>query len=184
MDKREEKRKKRAEKRNKCANVVTLCISLGILCAGLIAMLFSTDIFIRKSIERHNLTIDSDGDGISDGLKMQLGTEPFNPDTDGDGLNDNEELINAGDETEANLQQETSIQPTTAHSRSPTTSSRPSYLTTLNLSPREKEAYRGSKQSKGSKSSKQIHEGVRQTNLQCSQVDRLQRQSSPIQSQA
>ena len=160
-----------SRKRNKCAYVVTLCVSLGILCAGLTALLFSTDIFMKKSIKRHSPTIDSDGDGISDGLELKLGTKPFNPDTDGDGLNDNEELINVGVETEANLQQEKSFQPTTAHIRSPTTSSRPSYQTTLTLSPHEEEAYRGSKQSKGSKSSKQIHEGVRHTNLRCSQVD-------------
>ncbi|MEM7246083.1 MAG: Ig-like domain-containing protein [Acidobacteriota bacterium] len=34
---------------------------------------------------------DTDGDGLSDDLEEQLGTDPFNPDSDGDGLNDGEE---------------------------------------------------------------------------------------------
>jgi outer membrane protein OmpA-like peptidoglycan-associated protein len=35
--------------------------------------------------------IDSDGDGLSDSLEGQIGTDPFNPDTDGDGLTDGAE---------------------------------------------------------------------------------------------
>lgn len=39
---------------------------------------------------------DSDGDGISDGLEVEVhGTDPANPDTDGDGVGDLEELIGA-----------------------------------------------------------------------------------------
>jgi len=36
-------------------------------------------------------TVDSDGDGLSDGLEIQLGTDRRNKDTDGDGIPDNEE---------------------------------------------------------------------------------------------
>jgi RHS repeat-associated protein len=35
---------------------------------------------------------DSDGDGLSDELEQQLGTDPNNPDSDGDGLNDGDEV--------------------------------------------------------------------------------------------
>jgi outer membrane protein OmpA-like peptidoglycan-associated protein len=36
---------------------------------------------------------DSDGDGLTDDLEEQLGTDPHNPDTDGDGLTDGEEYL-------------------------------------------------------------------------------------------
>jgi len=35
--------------------------------------------------------LDSDGDGLPDWLELEIGTDPFNPDTDGDGLTDGEE---------------------------------------------------------------------------------------------
>ena len=34
---------------------------------------------------------DSDGDGLTDGEEIEIGTDPYNPDTDGDGLTDDEE---------------------------------------------------------------------------------------------
>lgn len=37
--------------------------------------------------------LDSDGDGLPDWLELQIGTDPFNPDTDGDGLSDGEEHL-------------------------------------------------------------------------------------------
>lgn len=37
--------------------------------------------------------IDSDGDGLSDDLECQIGTDPQNPDSDGDGLLDGEEYL-------------------------------------------------------------------------------------------
>ncbi|OJH42141.1 hypothetical protein BON30_02685 [Cystobacter ferrugineus] len=37
---------------------------------------------------------DSDGDGLSDGVELDHGTDPNNPDTDGDGLSDGEEDAN------------------------------------------------------------------------------------------
>ncbi len=36
--------------------------------------------------------IDSDNDGLTDDMEMQIGTDPNNPDTDGDGLTDGEEV--------------------------------------------------------------------------------------------
>jgi outer membrane protein OmpA-like peptidoglycan-associated protein len=36
--------------------------------------------------------VDSDGDGLPDWKELEIGTDPFNPDTDGDGLNDGEEV--------------------------------------------------------------------------------------------
>lgn len=38
-----------------------------------------------------NIT-DSDGDGLSDAIELQLGTDPTNPDTDGDSYTDGEEI--------------------------------------------------------------------------------------------
>ncbi len=37
--------------------------------------------------------MDSDGDGLTDNQEMELGTDPFNPDTDGDRLSDGEEVL-------------------------------------------------------------------------------------------
>lgn len=36
--------------------------------------------------------IDSDEDGVSDGVEIAIGTDPHNPDTDGDGLDDGDEI--------------------------------------------------------------------------------------------
>ncbi len=44
-----------------------------------------------------NLTIDSDGDGLTDDEEASLGTDPLNPDTDGDGVNDGDEAANGTD---------------------------------------------------------------------------------------
>ncbi len=41
-------------------------------------------------------TLDSDGDGIPDHIELQIGTDPFNPDTDGDGLTDGQEYYEYG----------------------------------------------------------------------------------------
>ncbi len=38
--------------------------------------------------------VDTDKDGLSDELELQLGTDPNNPDTDGDGYTDGEEVAN------------------------------------------------------------------------------------------
>ena len=37
-------------------------------------------------------SVDSDGDGVSDVMEKEMGTDPFNPDTDSDGLTDGAEL--------------------------------------------------------------------------------------------
>lgn len=37
-------------------------------------------------------TLDSDEDGIPDQIELEIGTDPFDPDTDGDGLEDGQEL--------------------------------------------------------------------------------------------
>ncbi|HMO50001.1 MAG TPA: outer membrane beta-barrel protein [Kiritimatiellia bacterium] len=37
--------------------------------------------------------LDSDGDGLTDAYEMQIGTNPFDPDTDKDGLSDGEEVL-------------------------------------------------------------------------------------------
>lgn len=37
--------------------------------------------------------IDSDGDGLTDSYEVQIGTNPFDPDTDKDGLSDGEEVL-------------------------------------------------------------------------------------------
>jgi hypothetical protein len=37
--------------------------------------------------------VDSDGDGLPDSLEIELGTDPFSPDTDKDGLTDGDEVL-------------------------------------------------------------------------------------------
>ncbi len=37
--------------------------------------------------------LDSDGDGLPDWYELEIGTDPYNPDTDGDGLTDGEEVL-------------------------------------------------------------------------------------------
>ncbi len=39
------------------------------------------------------LAVDTDGDGLEDGVEVLLGTDPLNPDTDGDGLDDGLEVL-------------------------------------------------------------------------------------------
>lgn len=46
---------------------------------------------------RRILLRDTDGDGLSDALEVEAGTDPFNPDTDGDGLLDGDEIANGRD---------------------------------------------------------------------------------------
>lgn len=41
--------------------------------------------------------IDSDGDGLSDGVELLIGTNPYSRDTDGDGISDYEEHLNHTD---------------------------------------------------------------------------------------
>lgn len=45
------------------------------------------------------LLLDADGDGLSDALEQQLGTDPLLADTDGDGLSDYEEVAWYGDDS-------------------------------------------------------------------------------------
>jgi subtilisin family serine protease len=45
------------------------------------------------------LLLDADGDGLSDALEQQIGTDPLLADTDGDGLTDYEEVAWDGDDT-------------------------------------------------------------------------------------
>ncbi|BFP42741.1 hypothetical protein FGF1_35860 [Flavobacteriaceae bacterium GF1] len=40
---------------------------------------------------------DDDGDGLTNGNEITLGTDPNNPDTDGDGINDGDEVTNTND---------------------------------------------------------------------------------------
>ncbi len=44
-----------------------------------------------------NPNADSDGDGLTDGLEVALGTDPFSADTDGDGFSDSEEVAAGSD---------------------------------------------------------------------------------------
>lgn len=64
---------------------------------------FSTIIFVganyrwgAKVAPKYTLSggdLDSDGDGLSDSYEVQIGTNPFDPDTDKDGLTDGEEVL-------------------------------------------------------------------------------------------
>lgn len=48
------------------------------------------------------LGADSDGDGLSDELEGELGTDPYDPDTDGDGVSDGDEYTFGTDPLDAN----------------------------------------------------------------------------------
>ena len=72
--------------------IATIIVCLG-LCAGLAAIFLSTDTLVKQSLLRHSPTKDSDGDGLSDELEVQLGLDPMNPDSDGDGLSDGDEFV-------------------------------------------------------------------------------------------
>lgn len=48
---------------------------------------------VPSAIVASDEAIDSDGDGLFDWREMELGTDPYNPDTDGDGLTDYGEVI-------------------------------------------------------------------------------------------
>jgi len=51
-------------------------------------------LIINKNVVSIFHRVDSDGDGLSDALERDLGTDPYNPDTDGDGLWDGVEDAN------------------------------------------------------------------------------------------
>ncbi|MHA7830265.1 MAG: T9SS type B sorting domain-containing protein, partial [Flagellimonas sp.] len=48
---------------------------------------------VQVTISVSDCTVDTDGDGLTDGEEITLGTDPNNPDTDGDGLTDGEEVL-------------------------------------------------------------------------------------------
>ncbi len=60
-------------------------------------VLFSTDTLVKQSLLRNSPTNDSDRDGLSDELEVQLGFDPMNPDTDGDGKSDGDEVVSDSD---------------------------------------------------------------------------------------
>jgi len=51
-----------------------------------------TDVSIDVEITVNNCDIDTDGDGLLDGIEASLGTDPNNPDSDGDGIDDGTEV--------------------------------------------------------------------------------------------
>ncbi|WP_437400022.1 gliding motility-associated C-terminal domain-containing protein, partial [Flagellimonas lutimaris] len=48
---------------------------------------------VQVTISVSDCTVDTDGDGLTDGEETTLGTNPNDPDTDGDGLTDGEEVL-------------------------------------------------------------------------------------------
>lgn len=47
-------------------------------------------------LPRHDLSVDTDGDGLSDSVELSLGTEPMDVDSDADGLSDGQEVMAHG----------------------------------------------------------------------------------------
>ncbi len=88
--------KRQRRSRNKCVAIATICVCLG-LCVGMVILLFSTDTLVKQSLLRNSPTKDSDGDGLSDELEVQLGFDPMKPDTDGDGMSDGDEVVSDTD---------------------------------------------------------------------------------------
>jgi gliding motility-associated-like protein/uncharacterized repeat protein (TIGR01451 family) len=62
-----------------------------------------TDESVEVSISVNNCDVDTDGDGLLDGVEIALGTDPNNPDTDGDGVQDG---IEVGSDTENPLNED------------------------------------------------------------------------------
>ncbi|MEC3964458.1 gliding motility-associated C-terminal domain-containing protein, partial [Flagellimonas halotolerans] len=52
---------------------------------------------VQVTISVSDCTVDTDGDGLTDGEETNLGTDPNDPDTDGDGLTDGEEVLAVDD---------------------------------------------------------------------------------------
>ncbi|HFU4460717.1 TPA: hypothetical protein ACGO93_002229, partial [Streptococcus suis] len=50
----------------------------------------------------YNLAADDDGDGLSNGEELEIGTNPRNSDTDGDGRNDGDEVNDGTNPTDPN----------------------------------------------------------------------------------
>ena len=74
--------------------LVSVCVFVG-LCATLIVLSANTQrsrVEVEQNMNRYGLTGDYDGDGISNGLEIELGLDPFNADSDGDGVSDGEEF--------------------------------------------------------------------------------------------
>ena len=85
-------KRRQGRSRDKCVTIATIFVCLG-LCAGLVVLFSSTDTLVKQSLLRRSQTNDSDGDGLSDELEVQLGFDPMNPDTDGDGESDGDEVV-------------------------------------------------------------------------------------------
>ncbi|MDF0716895.1 gliding motility-associated C-terminal domain-containing protein [Muricauda sp. 334s03] len=54
---------------------------------------------VQVTISVSDCSVDTDGDGLTDGEETALGTDSNNPDTDGDGLTDGEEVLVEDDST-------------------------------------------------------------------------------------
>ena len=64
---------------------------------------FCENVSSEVTISVNDCDVDTDGDGLFDGLEIALGTDPNNPDTDGDGIEDGVEV---GDDTENPLDED------------------------------------------------------------------------------
>ncbi len=56
-----------------------------------------TNSSVQVTISASDCVVDTDGDGLTDGEEIDLGTDPNLADTDGDGLTDGEEVLNVDD---------------------------------------------------------------------------------------
>lgn len=75
--------------------------ALALFCALLLLFGVPTAARSAETDEEYADSVDTDGDGLTDGAERRLGTDPARADTDGDGLEDGDEKLRGTDPVDA-----------------------------------------------------------------------------------